>query len=63
MNFDFKTIDKKYRVVSFWSWNEMRSVPETLWRENAAEELVITVTCDGPVRIRVIWAGGEKVIG
>ena len=63
MSFDFKNIDKKYRIVSFWSWNEMRSVPETLWRENAAAEPVVTVKCDIPVRVRVIWEGGEKVIG
>ena len=30
MNFDFKTIDKKYRPVPFWSWNEKLNVPETL---------------------------------
>jgi hypothetical protein len=32
-------------------------------RENAAEEPVVTVKCDSPVRVRVIWEGGEKVIG
>ena len=63
MGFDFKNIDKKYRVVSFWSWNEMWSVPETLWREDTVEEPVVTVKCDGPVRVRVIREGGEKVIG
>ena len=27
---DFKNIDKKYRPVPFWSWNEKLNVPETL---------------------------------
>ena len=30
-------------------------------RENTAAEPVITVKCDSPVRVRVIWEGGEKV--
>ncbi len=30
MSFDFKNIDKKYRPVPFWSWNEKLNVPETL---------------------------------
>ena len=32
-------------------------------REDTAAEPVVTVKCDSPVRVRVIWAGGEKVIG
>ena len=27
---DFKNIDKKYRPVPFWSWNEKLNVPESL---------------------------------
>ena len=27
---NFKNIDKKYRPVPFWSWNEKLNVPETL---------------------------------
>lgn len=30
-------------------------------RENAAAEPAVTVKCDSPVRVRVIWEGGEKV--
>ena len=30
-------------------------------RENTAAEPVVTVKCDSPVRVRVIWEGGEKV--
>jgi hypothetical protein len=32
-------------------------------RGSATEETVVTVKCDSPVRVRVIWEGGEKVIG
>ncbi|MBE6652494.1 MAG: glycoside hydrolase [Ruminococcaceae bacterium] len=32
-------------------------------REDASAEPVITVKCDSPVKVRVIWNGGEKVIG
>ena len=32
-------------------------------RADAAAEPVVTVKCDIPVRVRVIWEGGEKVIG
>ena len=32
-------------------------------REDASAEPVITVKCDSPVRVRIIWNGGEKVIG
>lgn len=31
-------------------------------RESAAAEPVITVTCDSPVKVHVIWEGGEKVV-
>ena len=27
---DFKNVDKKYRPVPFWSWNEKLSVDESL---------------------------------
>ncbi len=32
-------------------------------REDASAEPVVTVKCDAPVKVRVIWDGGEKVIG
>ena len=32
-------------------------------RESTADEPVITVKCDSSVKVRVIWDGGEKVIG
>jgi hypothetical protein len=60
---NFKSIDKKHRFIPLRSWSETLNVPESLWRKNTAEEPMMTVKCDSPVRVRVIWEGGEKVIG
>ena len=41
MNFDFKNIDKKYRPVPFWSWNEKLNVPEPLRQVGLMEDVGI----------------------
>ena len=29
---DFKNVDKKYRPVPFWSWNEKLTTEQTKWQ-------------------------------
>ena len=36
---DFKNVDKKYRPVPFWSWNEKLNVPETLRQTELMDEI------------------------
>ena len=38
---DFKNIDKKYRPVPFWSWNEKLNVPESLRQTQLMDEVGI----------------------
>ena len=38
---DFKNIDKKYRPVPFWSWNEKLNVPESLRQTELMDEVGI----------------------
>lgn len=38
---DFKNIDKKYRPVPFWSWNEKLNVPESLRQTALMDEVGI----------------------
>ena len=35
---DFKNVDKKYRPVPFWSWNEKLSVDESLRQTGLMDE-------------------------
>ena len=36
---DFKNVDKKYRPVPFWSWNEKLNIPETLRQTAQMDEI------------------------
>ena len=38
---DFKNIDKKYRPVPFWSWNEKLNVPESIRQTALMDEVGI----------------------
>ena len=46
---DFKFIDKKYRPVPFWSWNEKLETEEQYqWAINRIEELRPLINIDTP---------------